>query len=162
MQWWTSDNVGLGTSGWPNGGGGVDRWGISSHYLYKDNGWSANWVHIVNASMVNEFNSGMRHDSEGFVPSTGMVEGLTRSALNYTAPQLFPDNNKLNLVPTITGWASATANPANINWLDRWGEVGNDYIVSFADNFDHHGNHGYKFGTYFERLFNREAPGGGK
>ncbi|HWS85890.1 MAG TPA: hypothetical protein VN282_02780 [Pyrinomonadaceae bacterium] len=39
-QWWTSDNEGLGTSGWP--GGDANRWGISSHYLYKDNGWSAN------------------------------------------------------------------------------------------------------------------------
>ena len=163
-QWWTSDNEGLGTSGWPNGTGGVDRWGIRSHYLYKDNGWSANWTHIVSASMVNEFNFGMRHDSEGFVPSTGMVEGLTRTALNYTAPQLFPANNKLNLVPTITGWGGATANPASINWLDRWGETGNDYIKpSFADNFSIiRGSHSYKFGTYFERLFNREAPGGGK
>jgi hypothetical protein len=164
-QWWTSDNEGLGTSGWPNGTGGVDRWGIRSHYLYKDNGWSANWVHILSANMVNEFNFGMRHDSEGFVPSTGMIEGLTRSALNYTAPQLFPANNStFNLVPTITGWSSVAGNPANINWLDRWGEVGNDYIKpSFADNFSYtRGNHSYKFGTYFERLLNREAPGGGK
>ena len=164
-QWWTSDNEGLGTSGWPNGGGGVDRWGIRSHYLYKDNGWSANWVHIASSRVVNEFNFGMRHDSEGFVPSTGMIEGLTRSALNYTAPQLFPANNtRFNLVPTITGWQSVAGNPANINWLDRWGEVGNDYIKpSFADNVSYtRGNHTFKFGTYFERLFNREAPGGGK
>src|SRR5437870_4026858 len=163
-QWWTSDNEGLGTSGWPNGSNGVDRWGIRSHYLYKDNGWSSNWVHIFNSSVVNEFNFGMRHDSEGFVPSTGMAESLTRSTLNYTAPQLFPSNNKLNLVPTITGWSSVAGNPANINWLDRWGEVGNDYIKpSFADNLSiTRDNHSYKFGTYFERLFNREAPGGGK
>ena len=164
-QWWTSDNEGLGTSGWPNGTGGVDRWGIRSHYLYKDNGWSSNWVHIFNSSVVNEFNFGMRHDSEGFVPSTGMIEGLTRSALGYTAPQIFPQNNeRFNLVPTITGWSSVAGNPANINWLDRWGETGNDYIKpSFADNVSYtRGNHTYKFGTYFERLFNREAPGGGK
>lgn len=163
-QWWTSDNEGLGTSGWPNGANGVDRWGIRSHYLYKDNGWSANWVHIFNSSIVNEFNFGMRHDSEGFVPSTGMIEGLTRSALNYTSPQLFPDNNTLGLVPTATGWASVAGNPANINWLDRWGEVGQDYIKpSFANNLSiTSGDHSYKFGVYFERLQNREAPGGGK
>lgn len=164
-QWWTSDNEGLGTAGWPNGGGGVDRWGIRSHYLYKDNGWSTNWVHIISPTVVNEFNFGMRHDSEGFIPSTGMIEGLNRSALNYTAPQLFPANNSnFNLVPTITGWASVSTNPANINWLDRWGEVGNDYIKpSFADNLSiTHGDHSFKFGTYFERLKNREAPGGGK
>jgi Carboxypeptidase regulatory-like domain len=163
-QWWTSDNEGLGTSGWPNGANGVDRWGIRSHYLYKDNGWSANWVHILNSNTVNEFNFGMRHDSEGFIPSTGFAESLTRSALNYTAPQLFPNNNKLGLVPTATGWTSVAGNPANINWLDRWGEVGNDYIKpSFSDNLSvTRGDHSYKFGVYFERLQNREAPGGGK
>src|SRR4030095_4091845 len=163
-QWWTSDNEGLGTSGWPNGANGVDRWGIRSHYLYKDNGWSASWVHIVNSSVVNEFNVGMRHDSEGFIPSTGFAESLTRSALNYTAPQLFPNNNTLNLVPTATGWTSVAGNPANINWLDRWGEVGNDYIKpSFSDNVSiTRGDHSLKFGAYYQRLMNREAPGGGK
>jgi hypothetical protein len=38
-QWWTSDNLGLGTSGWPGGDG--NRWGSLSHDLYKDKGWSA-------------------------------------------------------------------------------------------------------------------------
>src|SRR2546425_781249 len=77
---------------------------------------------------------------------------------------LKPANNKLNLVPTVTGWSSATSNPANINWLDRWGETGNDYVKpSFADNVSvTHGNHSLKFGAYFERLQNAEAPGGGK
>ncbi|HZM97739.1 MAG TPA: carboxypeptidase regulatory-like domain-containing protein, partial [Pyrinomonadaceae bacterium] len=35
-QWWTSDNLGTGTSGWP--GNDNNRWGINSHYLYKDDG----------------------------------------------------------------------------------------------------------------------------
>ncbi len=159
-QWWTSDNEGLGTSGWPGGDG--NRWGILSHYLYKDNGWSANWVHILNSSMVNEFNFGMRHDSEGFIPSTGVVESLQRSALNFTAPQLFPQNNRLGTIPRATGWSGIAGTPANINWLDRWGETGNDYIKpSFNDNFSViHGNHSIKFGGYFERLLNSEAPGG--
>jgi hypothetical protein len=161
-QWWTSDNEGLGTSGWPNTTGGRDRWGISSHYLYKDNGWSLNWVRIFNSRIVNEFNFGMRHDSEGFIPSDGVVERLQRSALNYTAPQLFPANNTLGTIPRATGWTSVAGNPANINWLDRWGETGNDYIQpSFADNLTiTQGNHTLKFGFYFERVRNGEAPGG--
>ncbi|MEQ1762590.1 MAG: carboxypeptidase regulatory-like domain-containing protein, partial [Pyrinomonadaceae bacterium] len=155
-QWWTSDNEGLGTSGWPNGATGRDRWGISSHYLYQDDGWSANWVHIFSSKVVNEFNFGMRHDSEGFVPSDGMIEGLQRSALNYTAPQLFPQNNNLGTIPRATGWTSVQGNPANINWLDRWGETGNDYIEpSFADNLTWtQGDHTMKFGVYFERVRN--------
>jgi hypothetical protein len=159
-QWWTSDNQGFGTSGWPSGD--ANRWGINSHYLYKDNGWSANWVHIFNSSVVNEFNFGMRHDSEGFVPSDGEVERLQRSALNYTAPQLYPANNELGTIPRATGWTSVAGTPANINWLDRWGKVGQDYIrPSFADNLSYtRGNHSYKFGAYFERLKNGEAPGG--
>src|SRR5258706_15035083 len=159
-QWWTSDNEGLGTSGWPSGDG--NRWGISSHYLYTDNGWSANWVHIISPSMVNEFNFGMRHDSEGFIPSTGVAEKLTRSAIGYTAPQIFPQNNTMNLVPIANGWTSIAGTPANINWLNRWGETGNDYIKpSFSDGLSvTHGNHSLKFGAYFERLLNSEAPGG--
>ncbi|HEY3026402.1 MAG TPA: carboxypeptidase regulatory-like domain-containing protein [Pyrinomonadaceae bacterium] len=159
-QWWTSDNLGLGTSGWP--GGDANRWGILSHYLYKDNGWSANWVHILNSRMVNEFNFGMRHDSEGFVPGEGVAQALQRSALNYTAPQIFPQNNHLGTIPRATGWSGIAGTPANINWLDRWGEIGNDYVKpSFGDNFSlTHGNHSLKFGAYFERVLNGEAPGG--
>ena len=162
-QWWTSDNLGTGTSGWP--GNDNNRWGINSHYLYKDDGWSANWVRVVNANLVNEFNFGMRHDSEGFIPGDGEVERLQRSALNYTAPQLFPQNNHLGTIPRATNWGGVRGpqnGVANINWLDRWGEVGNDYIrPSFADNLTiTHGDHTLKFGVYYERLKNGEAPGG--
>jgi len=87
--------------------------------LYKDNGWSANWTHILNPSIVNEFNFGMRHDSEGFVPGAGMAESLQRSALNYTAPQLFPQNNHLGTIPRATGWTSVAETPANNSWHDR-------------------------------------------
>ncbi|HEY9500133.1 MAG TPA: carboxypeptidase regulatory-like domain-containing protein [Pyrinomonadaceae bacterium] len=161
-QWWTSDNEGTATSGWPNGANGVDRWGIRSHYLYTDDGRSINWVHVFNSSVVNEFNVGWRKDTEGFIPTTGFAEGLTRDALNYSAPQLFPQNNSLNLVPVVTGWTSVAGNPANINWLNRWGEVGEDSIKpSLSDNVSFtHGDHTFKFGLYYERLFNREAPGG--
>jgi len=162
-QWWTSDNLGTGTSGWP--GNDNNRWGINSHYLYKDDGWSANWVRVVSANLVNEFNFGMRHDSEGFIPGDGEIERLQRSALNYTAPQLFPQNNHLGTIPRATNWGGVRGpsnGVANINWLDRWGEVGNDYVQpSFADNLSiTHGDHSLKFGVYYERLKNGEAPGG--
>ncbi|HEV8188460.1 MAG TPA: carboxypeptidase regulatory-like domain-containing protein [Pyrinomonadaceae bacterium] len=162
-QWWTSDNLGTGTSGWP--GNDNNRWGINSHYLYKDDGWSANWVRVISSNFVNEFNFGMRHDSEGFIPGDGEIERLQRTALNYTAPQLFPQNNHLGTIPRATNWGGVrgpTNGVANINWLDRWGEVGNDYIQpSFADNLSiTHGDHSFKFGAYFERLKNGEAPGG--
>ena len=162
-QWWTSDNLGTGTSGWP--GNDNNRWGINSHYLYKDNGWSANWVRVINANVVNEFNFGMRHDSEGFIPGDGEIERVQRTALNYTAPQLFPQNNHLGTIPRVTNWGGVrgpTDGVANINWLDRWGELGNDYIKpSFANNLSiTHGDHSLKFGVYYERLLNGEAPGG--
>lgn len=162
-QWWTSDNLGTGTSGWP--GNDNNRWGINSHYLYKDDGWSTNWVRVINASVVNEFNFGMRHDSEGFIPGDGEIERVQRTALNYTAPQLFLQNNHLGTIPRVTNWGGVrgpTNGVANINWLDRWGETGNDYIKpSFADNLSiTHGDHSLKFGVYYERLLNGEAPGG--
>lgn len=162
-QWWTSDNLGTGTSGWP--GNDNNRWGINSHYLYKDDGWSANWTRVINANVVNEFNFGMRHDSEGFIPGAGEIERLQRASLNYTAPQLFPQNNRLGTIPRVTNWGGVrgpTNGVANINWLDRWGETGNDYIKpSFANNLTiTKGDHSLKFGVYYERLLNGEAPGG--
>ena len=72
----------------------------------------------------------------------------------YTAPQLFPDNNPLGLIPRVTSWGGVPGAPANINWLTRWGGIGNDYVQpSFSDNLSvTRGAHSYKFGMYFERL----------
>ena len=135
------DNVGFGTSGWPSGD--QNRWGINSHYLYNDDGWSVNWVHIINKSMVNEFTLGMRHDSEGFVPVEDTLQKVLRSSIGYNAPQLFPENNLLGTVPNVTNFTGVAGTPALINWLSRWGEIGNDYVKpSFADNLSYNrGNH---------------------
>jgi Carboxypeptidase regulatory-like domain/TonB-dependent Receptor Plug Domain len=161
LSTWTSDNEGFDTSGWP--GGGNNRWGISSHYLYQDDGIVFNWVRIFSPTIVNEVSVGLRHSSEGFIPSDGEVERLTRSTLNYTAPQLFPGNNTLGTIPRATGWGGfSNTTVANINWLDRWGEVGEDYVLpSISNNLTiNRGNHNYKMGIYIERLRNGEAPGG--
>jgi carboxypeptidase family protein len=160
-QWWTADNEGFNTSGWP--GGDNNQWGINSHYLYRDNGISFNWVRLFSPTVVNEVSVGLRHDSEGFIPSDGELDRLSRSALNYTAPQLFSGNNTLGTIPRATGWGGLSQTTvANINWLDRWGEVGEDYILpSISDNFTlTRENHTYKAGIYIERIRNGEAAGG--
>lgn len=160
-QTWTSDNEGFDTSGWPSGDN--NRWGLNSHYLYKDNGLSINWVRLFSPTVVNEASLGLRHSSEGFIPSDGEVERLTRSTLNYTAPQLFAGNNTLGTIPRATGWGGLSQTTvANINWLDRWGEAGEDYVLpSFSDNLSiSRGSHNLKTGVYIERLRNGEAPGG--
>ena len=91
-----------------------------------------------------------------------MAEGAAKDALNYTAPQLFPDNNHLGTIPRATGWTSVQGNPANINWLDRWGEIGNDYIEpSFANNLTYtHGESYAEVRRVFRAVRNGEAPGG--
>jgi hypothetical protein len=160
LQWWTADNEGNRTSGWPSDD--ESTWGITSHYLYKDNGLTLNWVHILSTRVVNEASVGLRHDSEGFIPSAGVVDRLSRTTLKYTAPQLYPANNSLGTIPRATNWGGVGGHPAKINWLDRWGETGNDYVLpSFTDNLTFtRGNHSYKAGIYFERVRNGEAAGG--
>jgi Carboxypeptidase regulatory-like domain/TonB-dependent Receptor Plug Domain len=158
---WTSDNEGFDTSGWP--GGGNNRWGISSHYLYQDDGLVFNWVRIFSPTIVNEVSVGLRHGSEGFIPSDGEVERLSRTTQNYIAPQLFPGNNRLGTIPRATSWGGLSqTSVANINWLDRWGEVGEDYVLpSISNNLTiNRGSHNYKMGVYLERLRNGEARGG--
>ena len=158
-QWFTSDNVGFGTSGWPSGD--QNRWGILSHYLYRDGGWTANWAHVFGQNIVNEFNFGMRHDSEGFIPDDSILPLISRAEQNFNAPQLFPENNTLGAIPRVTSWSGVPGTPAQINWLTRWGETGNDYVrPSFSDNLSYlHGKHSFKFGMYYERLLNSEAAG---
>ena len=159
--WWRADNEGFDTSGWPNGDN--NRWGISSHYLYKERGLTLNWVRLISSNIVNEASVSVRHGSEGFIPSDGEIDRLSRSALNYTAPQLFSGNNTLATIPRATSWGGLSQTTvANINWLDRWGEIGQDYILpSVTDNLTfNHRNHNYKAGFYLERIRNGEAPGG--
>jgi len=161
INWWTADNEGNSTSGWPSGDN--NTWGISSHYLYKDNGLSLNWMRIFSPTIVNEASIGVRHDSEGFIPSDGVIDRLSRSTLHYTAAQLFPANNHLGTIPRATGWGGLSQTTvANINWLDRWGETGQDYVLpSISDHLSfNRGAHTYKAGLYLERIRNGEAPGG--
>ena len=159
-QWWSADNEGYQTSGWPSGD--ANTWGLSSHYLYRDDGMSVNWVHVFSGKIVNEATLGLRRDSEGFLPSDGVIDRLTRKTLNYTEPQLFPQNNRLGTIPRVTNWSGVAGTPANINWLDRWGETGHDYFLpTFADNLSINlGRHSYKTGVYFENIRNGEAAGG--
>jgi hypothetical protein len=120
-------------------------------------------VRLISPTIVNEASISVRHGSEGFIPSDGEVDRLTRSANNYAAPQFFPGNNRLGAIPRATDWRGLSqTSVANINWLDRWGEIGEDYILpSITDNLTitRH-NHNYKVGFYLERIRNGEAPGG--
>ncbi len=94
---------------------------------------------------------------------TARSSACSASALNYTAPQLFPDNNRLGTIPRATNWGGVrgTNGVANINWLDRWGEVGNDYIKpSFANNLSwNRGNHSLKFGALLRARAERRGAG---
>jgi hypothetical protein len=159
-QQWESDNVGFDTSGWRHNDDA--RWGINSHYLYAEDGVSFGWTHIFGPRVVNESNLGIRHDSEGFIPGDGMVDLVSRSRLNYTVPQIFPQNNKLNTIPQVSAWGNVRGTPARIFWLNRWGETGRDYILpSVSDGITfNRGAHVYKAGVYYEHLRNAEAPGG--
>jgi Carboxypeptidase regulatory-like domain/TonB-dependent Receptor Plug Domain len=62
-QQWSSDNEGFDTSGWRHNDDA--RWGIDSHYLYKELGMTVGWTHTFTPNLVNESNVSVRHDSEG-------------------------------------------------------------------------------------------------
>jgi Carboxypeptidase regulatory-like domain/TonB-dependent Receptor Plug Domain len=162
-QWWRANNEGFDTSGWP-GGDTPDgnRWGISSQYYATDKNIAINWVRIISPTIVNEVTVGARRALEAFIPSDGEIERVSRSRVGYTLPQFFPANNELGAIPLATSWGGlSNTSVANINWISRWGEAGNDYVLPSISNdiTINHRNHNFKMGIYFERLRNGEAPG---
>ncbi|CDM65033.1 TonB-dependent receptor [Pyrinomonas methylaliphatogenes] len=158
-QTWLSDTEGYSTPGWPSGA--TNRWGVlKTHYRYSDNGMTINWTRVLNQRMVNEAFVGLRHSMEEFIPSDGELNRILRSTLGYTAPQLYPDQNPLGIIPRVTSWGGVP-NAANINWVARLNSRGADLVGSFTDNFSFiQGTHSYKAGLYIEHLRNDEGYGG--
>ena len=151
-NWW-ADNQGYGAPAGFNGG-----WpSLSTHYLYEDHGGAVNYTRTLNPSMVNEFNSGVRHSGEFTAPvDPAGLNKFVRSNLGMTLGQLYPQNNALNLIPQASFGGVPSA--PSIGYDGRTFLHGADTVFDFSDTFSWiHGAHSLKFGMFAERA--RAAKG---
>jgi hypothetical protein len=100
---------------------------------------SARYHRIISPTTVNELVLGYNWRVEDEVLPDAELARLTRQAVGYNAPQLFPGSNPLNLIPNVT--FGGIPNAANIT-LTNIPTVGKYPTYSVTDNitrtFSHH------------------------
>ena len=111
-QWWTSDNEGLGTSGWPGGNNGGRPLGhqlalsLQGQRLVRQLGSrhqpdDGQRVHLRYEARLRRLHPRRRRDRK-----LAAVQGCATRR-----PQLFPDNNSLGLIPGSRAGAAYAGGP---------------------------------------------------
>jgi hypothetical protein len=145
---------------------GPAKWGyFDGAYIFSDSSVKGGWNHIFGSSRVNEFQFGLRRQTEGFQTHTDADwSHVRRSDIGWTVPQYFPEVNTLDVMPRVTfGLAQAGAgiDSPDFTFDQRLGETAQDWLYSVRDNFSWTaGRHTFKTGGYIEFMKNNEARGG--
>lgn len=145
---------------------GPPKWGFyDGSYIFSDNSLNGGWNKIFGAAKVNEFQMGIRRQTEGFqTHDESDWTRLRRSDVGWTLPQYFPGANTLGLIPRPTFGLAVSASSVDspdFSYPDRLGETAEDWLFSVRDNFTWtRGRHTFKAGGYWEFMHNNEARGG--
>jgi hypothetical protein len=145
---------------------GPPKWGFyDGSYIFSDNSINGGWNRIASQNLVNEFQIGIRRQTEGFQTHTDADwTRLRRTDVGWNHPQYFPEANSLGLIPRATfGLASSASGieSPDITYPDRLGETAQDWLFSVRDNITWtRESHTIKAGGYFEFMHNNEARGG--
>ena len=151
---WYADNGGFAV------GAGGANWGlVKSHYTFRDDGITANWIRLISPRLVNEAQVGLRHSTEiGRADTQADLDRITRAKTGFNVPQLFPQFNPLGLLPQTN---FGITNNANITYDGRYPLRGADTFITFDNNTTYTlANHTIKAGLYVERLRNYEGAQG--
>ncbi|NOT63863.1 MAG: TonB-dependent receptor plug domain-containing protein, partial [Acidobacteria bacterium] len=151
---WYADN-----NGFAVGAGGAN-WGlVRSHYTFRDDALTANWVRLFSPRLVNEAQVGLRHSTEiGRADTQADLDRITKVKTGFNIPQLFPQFNPLGLLPQTN---FGIANNANITYDGRYPSRGADTFITFDNNTTYTlASHTIKAGVYVERLRNYEGAQG--
>jgi carboxypeptidase family protein/TonB-dependent receptor-like protein len=140
------------------------RWGFfNGAYLFGDNSVNGGWNRVFNASLVNEFQSGVRTQTEGFqTKDDSDWTRIRRSDVGWTMSQFNPSLNTLDVIPRVTFGLNVTGtDPPDFTYDNRLGNTARDWIYSARDNVTWtRGAHTVKAGGYLEYMQNNEARGG--
>jgi TonB-dependent receptor-like protein len=140
------------------------RWGFfNAAYLFGDTSVNGGWNRVFNANLINEFQSGVRTQTEGFqTKDDSDWTKIRRSDVGWNMGQLNPGLNTLNVIPRVTFGLNVTGtDPVDFTYDNRLGNTARDWIYSARDNVTWtRGSHTVKAGGYLEYMQNNEARGG--
>jgi Carboxypeptidase regulatory-like domain/TonB-dependent Receptor Plug Domain len=151
---WYADNAGFAV------GAGGANWGlVKSHYTFRDDGITANWIRLISSRLVNEVQVGVRHSTEiGRADTQADLDRITRAKTGFNVSQLFPQFNPLGLLPQTN---FGITNNANITYDGRYPLRGADTFITIDNNTTFTlASHTIKAGLYVERLRNYEGAQG--
>ena len=86
--------------------------------------------------MVNEFQTGVRRQTEGFQTKTDAdLSRIRRSDIGYTLGQLYPALNTYDAIPRVLFGLNVTGtDPVDFTYDNRLGNTAQDYLYSVRDN----------------------------
>jgi hypothetical protein len=143
---------------------GPAKWGFfDGAYIFSDSSINGGWTRIVGSNIVNELQTGIRRQTEGFeTADDGQWPNVLRSGVGWTLGQFNPGLNELGVIPLSTfGLGTTGVDSPDFTFDQRLGSTAQDYLYSIRDTLTWtRGAHTLKFGGYFEYMQNNEARGG--
>lgn len=150
-----------GAKGVPGGQGSSGAPIVTLTYLQYHRAASGHWMHIFTPSILNDASFGFLYQPARITYSQSALQTITRANVGFTAGQLFPSANPLNLIPNYT--FGAIPNGAGVSLDVRFPLVNQYYTYDYTDDFSYtHGSHNFKagfYGEYYTRLQKTQAAG---
>jgi len=116
-------------------------------------------THIFNSTLILESSFGFSRWTEGNNPTQNLLNLRNRAVQNVPLPQLFPQNNPLNIMPQAT--FGGIDNPANPSITSRYPISGTEDIYIWNGSLTKvAGRHTLKAGANYEHWNQIKAPNG--
>ena len=141
--------------------GAMAAWGmLETAFKYSTDTGTFHVIYNISPTMVNEFSASGHHVVQQASPNNPAdVRKLSRTALGYNQPQLYPGLNPLDLIPLAS--FGGVPNGASFSGDRRYPLKRADNVFDFTDNLTKiHGGHTMKAGIFVERVrYNGAAQG---
>jgi hypothetical protein len=157
MTWGNSNDA------W-NGSGGMPGWPMVPDNLeFLVRTYVLGYTRIFSPTIVNEFHATARRDFlNHLVAPADQLAKIQRSAIGFTAGQLHPEINPLDIIPQVSFGSSNIQKAPSFGgyWSDRYPAHRVDSVYTFSDGATlTRRSHTFKAGGYFERDVILSPPG---
>jgi hypothetical protein len=147
-----------------NGAGSMPAWGLFKNELdFPNKNAVLGYTRIVNASIVNELNLGVRRGHLNIpFPEASELAKTQRGPVGFTAGQLHPEINPGGIIP-LPSFGGVTSGPSFSNYFwYRFPAARVDSVYTISDGLSiTRGPHAFKVGFYWEKDLLQGVPGTG-